>query len=214
MKKEITVSAKTLELALEIAAKELEAPSAEALEYTVLEKEKKGFLGIGASDAKILASYTKGGVQIAVDFIKTILDDMNIEANITVVDADNADKQINIDGKDAGILIGHHGETMDSLQYLVNLAANQKEEGVKREFVKLIVDIEGYRAKREQTLRDLARRMANKVIKYKKSVMLEPMNPSERRILHSEVQNIKGVSTNSIGSENNRKVVIFLDDKE
>ncbi len=214
MKKEITVSAKTLELALKKAAEELEAPSVEALEYTVLEKEKKGFLGIGACDAKILASYTKGGVEIAVDFIKTILADMNIEANITLVDADNADKQINIDGKDVGMLIGHHGETMDSLQYLVNLAANQKEEGVKREFVKIIVDIEGYRAKREQTLRDLARRMANKVIKYKKSVMLEPMNPYERRIIHSEVQNIKGVSTNSIGSENNRKVVVFLDDKE
>lgn len=214
MKKEITVSAKTLELALKMAAEELGAPSVEALEYTVLEKEKKGFLGLGACDAKVAVSYTQGGVEIAVDFIKKLLDDMNIEGTVTVVDADNADKQINIDGKDVGVLIGHHGETMDSLQYLVNLAANQKVEGEKREFVKLIVDIEGYRAKREETLRALARRMADKVIKYKKSVMLEPMNPYERRIIHSEVQNIKGVSTNSIGSENNRKVVIFLEDKE
>ena len=214
MKKEITVSAKTLELALAKAAEELGAPSVEALEYTILEKEKKGFLGIGASDAKVAVTYTQGGVEIAVDFIKKLLDDMNIEGNITLVDVDNADKQINIDGKEVGVLIGHHGETMDSLQYLVNLAANQKVEGEKREFVKLIVDIEGYRAKREETLRALARRMADKVIKYKKSVMLEPMNPSERRIIHSEVQNIKGVSTNSIGSENNRKVVIFLEDKE
>ena len=214
MKKEITVSAKTTELALKKAAEELGAPSVEALEYTVIEKEKKGFLGIGASDAKLLVSYTQGGVEIAVEFIERLLADMNIEATITLADADNADKQINIEGKDVGALIGHHGETMDSLQYLVNLAANQKVEGEKREFVKLIVDIEGYRAKREETLRALARRMADKVIKYKKSVMLEPMNPYERRIIHSEVQNIKGVSTNSIGSENNRKVVIFLEDKE
>ena len=214
MKKEITVSAKTTELALKKAAEELGAPSVEALEYTVIEKEKTGFLGIGASDAKLLVSYTQGGVEIAVEFIERLLSDMNIEATITLADADNADKQINIEGKDVGALIGHHGETMDSLQYLVNLAANQKVEGEKREFVKLIVDIEGYRAKREETLRALARRMADKVIKYKKSVMLEPMNPYERRIIHSEVQNIKGVSTNSIGSENNRKVVIFLEDKE
>ena len=211
MKKEITVSAKTTELALAKAVEELGAPSVEALEYTVIEKAKKGFLGIGACDATLLVSYTQSGIDIAVEFVERLLADMNIEATITLTDADNADKQINVEGKDVGALIGHHGETMDSLQYLVNLAANQKVEGEKREFVKLIVDIEGYRAKREETLRALARRMADKVIKYKKSVMLEPMNPYERRIIHSEVQNIKGVSTNSIGSENNRKIVIFLD---
>jgi spoIIIJ-associated protein len=122
--------------------------------------------------------------------------------------------EINIDGKDVGALIGHHGETLDSLQYLVNLAANQKTEGEKREFVKITIDIEGYRAKREEALRALARRMAAKVVKGKKSVMLEPMNPYERRIIHSEVQGIKGVSTNSIGSENNRRVVMFLDDSK
>ena len=214
MKKEITVSAKTVELALAKAAEELGAPSVEALEYTVIEKAKKGFLGLGACDAKLEVSYTQSGIDIAVEFIERLLADMNIEATVTLADADNADKQINIEGKEVGALIGHHGETMDSLQYLVNLAANQKVEGEKRDFVKLVVDIEGYRAKREETLRALARRMADKVVKYKKSVMLEPMNPYERRIIHSEVQNIKGVSTNSIGSENNRKVVIFLEDKE
>jgi spoIIIJ-associated protein len=211
VKKEITVSAKTTELALKKAQEELGAPSVEALEYTVLEKEKKGFLGLGASDAKLLVSYTQSGIEIAVEFVERLLADMNIEATVTLADADNADKQINIEGKEVGALIGHHGETMDSLQYLVNLAANQKVEGEKRDFVKLVVDIEGYRAKREETLRALARRMADKVVKYKKSVMLEPMNPYERRIIHSEIQNIAGVSTNSIGSENNRKIVIFLD---
>ena len=213
VKNEITVTAKTTELALEEAAKQLGAPSVEALEYEVVEKEKKGFLGLGATPAVVRASYRKSGVEIAREFVERLLSDMQIEATVTLVDVENADKQINIDGKDVGALIGHHGETLDSLQYLVNLAANQKTEGEKRDFVKITIDIEGYRAKREEALRALARRMADRVIKYKKSVMLEPMNPYERRIIHSEVQNIKGVSTNSIGSENNRKVVIYLEDK-
>ena len=123
-------------------------------------------------------------------------------------------KIITVTGEGAAILIGHHGETLDSLQYLANLAANKRVNGVKREFVKITVDVEGYRAKREETLRALARRMASKVQKYKKSVMLEPMNPYERRIIHSEIQNIAGVSTNSIGSENNRKIVIFLETED
>ena len=213
VKNEITVTAKTTELALEEAAKQLGAPSVEALEYEVVEKEKKGFLGLGATPAVVRASYRKSGVGIAREFVERLLSDMQIEATVTLVDVENADKQINIDGEDVGALIGHHGETLDSLQYLVNLAANQKTEGEKRDFVKITIDIEGYRAKREEALRALARRMADRVIKYKKSVMLEPMNPYERRIIHSEVQNIKGVSTTSIGSENNRKVVIYLDDK-
>lgn len=214
MKEEITVTAKTVEEAVEEAVKALGAPSADAIEYTVLTKEKKGFLGLGAAPASILASYTPSGADIAVEFVKTLLADMNINAEVSAVDVENADKLINISGEEAGILIGHHGDTLDSLQYLVNLAANQKTEGEKRDFVKISVDIEGYRAKREETLRSLARRKAEKVLKYKKSVMLEPMNPYERRIIHSEVQNIKGVSTNSIGSENNRKVVIYLEDNQ
>ena len=213
MKNEITITAKTTELALEEAARQLGAPSVEALEYEIVEKEKKGFLGLGAAPAVVRASYRKNGVEIAREFVERLLDDMKIEATVTLVDVENADKQINIDGKNVGALIGHHGETLDSLQYLVNLAANQKTEGEKREFVKITIDIEGYRAKREEALRALARRMADRVVKYKKSVMLEPMNPYERRIIHSEVQNIKGVSTNSIGSENNRKVVIYLEEK-
>ena len=129
-------------------------------------------------------------------------------------DGESSDnKVISVDGEGAAVLIGHHGETLDSLQYLANLAANKRVNGVKREFVKITVDVEGYRAKREETLRALARRMAQKVLKFKKSVMLEPMNPYERRIIHSEVQKINGVSTNSIGSENNRKVVMYLDTK-
>ncbi len=212
MKKEITVTAKTVELAIAEAVRELGAPDEASIKYTIVEREKKGFLGIGSTPAVVRASYGKDGTEIAVAFIEKILEDMQIAATVAVSDKEDGDKLLTIEGKDAGVLIGHHGETLDSLQYLANLAANRKEEGEKREFTKITIDIENYRAKREETLRALARRMADKVVKYKKSVMLEPMNPYERRIIHSEVQNIKGVSTNSIGSENNRKVVIYLED--
>ena len=211
MKKEVTVSARSVEEAVAKAAAELGAPSADKIEYTVIEDAKKGFLGIGATDAKITASYIVGGEQEALAFIEKLIADMNIEAEITMTDGDNGEKKITINGQSAAILIGHHGETLDSLQYLANLAANKRIDGKKGEYVKISVDVEGYRAKREETLRALARKMASRVIKYKKSVMLEPMNPYERRIIHSEIQGIEGVSTNSIGSENNRKVVIFLD---
>ena len=211
MKKEVTVSARSVEEAVAKAVAELGAPSADKIEYTVIEDAKKGFLGIGATDAKITASYIVGGEQEALAFIEKLIADMNIEAEITMTDGDNGEKKITINGQSAAILIGHHGETLDSLQYLANLAANKRIDGKKGEYVKISVDVEGYRAKREETLRALARKMASRVIKYKKSVMLEPMNPYERRIIHSEIQGIEGVSTNSIGSENNRKVVIFLD---
>ncbi len=213
MRKETVVSAKTVEEAVAKAVQELGAQSAQDIEYTVLEEPKKGLFGIGAVPAKISASYTVGGEYLALDFLKKLVADMALDLTVTLTDGDNDDKLINIDGENAGVLIGHHGDTLDSLQYLANLAANKKQEGVKREYVKITVDVEGYRAKREATLRTLARRMADKVLKYKKSVMLEPMNPYERRIIHSEIQHIEGVSTNSIGSENNRKIVIYLEEK-
>ena len=214
MKKEVIITAKTLEEAIAQAVAQLGAPSAEKIEYTVLEEAKKGFLGIGASDAKISASYLAGGSARALDFINKLLSDMNIEANVEMTEGEDGDCRISVTGEGAAILIGHHGDTLDSLQYLANLAANKRVNGKKEEYVKVTVDVEGYRAKREETLRALARRMAAKVQKYKKSVMLEPMNPYERRIIHSEIQNIEGVSTNSIGSENNRKIVIFLETTE
>ena len=211
MKKEVITSAKTIEEAVALAVTELGAPSAEKIEYTVIEEPKKGLFGIGATNAKISATYTVGGEENAFAFIKTLLGDMNIEADVDMTDGENGEKKITVTGEAAAILIGHHGDTLDSLQYLANLAANKRVDGKKGDYVKITVDVEGYRAKREETLRALARRMAAKVQKYKKSVMLEPMNPYERRIIHSEIHNIEGVSTNSIGSENNRKIVIFLE---
>ena len=212
-RKETTITAKTLEEALEKAVEELGAPSVDELEYEVLEEAKKGLFGIGATPAKIHASYRKSGVAMALEFLTRLTRDMGLSVTMEVRDGSNDDKVIAIDGDNAGVLIGHHGDTLDALQYLANLAANKKEDGEKREYVKITIDVENYRAKREETLRALARRMAARVLRYKKSVMLEPMNPYERRIIHSEIQGIDGCSTNSIGSEDNRKIVIFLDDR-
>lgn len=214
MKKELIVTGKTVEDARKKAAAQLGVAEEEMI-VTVLEEGKKGFLGIGASDAKISVSYSEDGEDTALDFIQKLIDDMALEGlTVAKKEGSNNDVLITVDGDNAGVLIGHHGETLEAIQYLANLAANKKVAGEKREYVRVTVDVEGYRAKREASLRALARRMSAKVIKNKKSVMLEPMNPYERRIVHSEVQGIAGVSTNSIGSENNRRVVIFLDDAQ
>ncbi len=211
MKKEIIVTAKTVDEAVAKAVAELGAPNAEAIAYTVLDEGKKGFLGLGATPAKIEASYTLAGADLALDFIRNLISGMGLEATATMTE-DGENKLIRVMGESAGVLIGHHGDTLDSLQYLANLAANKKVAGEKREFCRITVDVENYRGKREETLRALARNKAEKVLRYKKSQTLEPMNPYERRIIHSEVQKIEGVSTNSIGSENNRRVVLYLED--
>ena len=213
MEKKVITTGKTTEEAIEKAVFELQAPSADAIRVTVLEEASKGFFGLGAKEAKIEASMKVGNEYCALELLEKLLRDMDIEAEVKMTDGDNDDKLIVIEGEGAGALIGHHGDTLDSLQYLLNLAANKKTPGEKREYVRITLDIEGYRKKREDTLRALARRKAELVLKYKKSIMLEPMTPYERRIIHSEVQSIEGVSTNSIGSENSRKVVLFLDEK-
>ena len=212
MKKELITTAKTVEEAIAEAAAQLKVEK-DALTVEVLDEGKKGLFGIGATPAKVKVVYRLSGEEVAMEFIRSLVADMELNVTVTSHPGDNDDTVICVDGEDAGVLIGHHGDTLDSLQYLANLAANKKEEGEKRAYTRITLDIENYRAKREETLRALARRMADKVLKYKKSVMLEPMNPYERHIIHSEVQEIAGVCTNSIGSDNNRKIVIYLDDE-
>lgn len=159
---------------------------------------------------------TPAEMQFAIDFANTLLENMKIPAKAVhnpdamgeTIPEGMVAARIEIEGDDSGILIGHHGETLDAIQYLVNLCASRKSESAKREFVKIVVDIEGYREKREETLRALARRMAAKAVKNRRNVVLEPMNPYERRIIHSEVQGIENVSTHSVGSDENRKIVI------
>ena len=216
MNKEIITTGKTIDDAVAAAVAELGVPSKENIEYTVIDEPKKGLFGIGATPAKISAKAVFKGELFALDFISQLVKDMGLDVNVEMKDVEGSDKDcklIDISGEGAGALIGHHGDTLDSIQYLANLAANKRVNGVKPDYVKITVDAENYRAKRENTLRELARRMADKVLKQKRSVMLEPMNPYERRIIHSEIQNIEGVSTNSIGSENNRKIVIYLEEK-
>ena len=215
MNKEIIVTGKTIEEAVATAVESLGVNSAEQIEYTVIEEPKKGLFGIGAQPAKISAKAAFKGEIFALNFINQLVKDMGLNVKVEMKNAEGSDKDcklIDITGEGAGVLIGHHGDTLDSLQYLANLAANKRVNGVKPDYVKITVDAENYRAKREATLRELARKMADKVLKQKRSVMLEPMNPYERRIIHSEIQNIAGVSTNSIGSENNRKIVIYLEE--
>ncbi|MBQ2863353.1 MAG: Jag N-terminal domain-containing protein [Clostridia bacterium] len=148
----------------------------------------------------------------ALVFVRTTLKNLGLTATAEGYIDEEGITRIIVRGSDATMLIGHHGDTLDSFQYLANLAANREFKSGDKNHNRVTVDIEDYRSKREQTLRALARRMAHKALKYNKSVMLEPMNPYERRIIHSEIQSIEGVATNSIGSENNRKVVIYLTD--
>ena len=154
------------------------------------------------------------GEDMSYDFIRTVILDIGLNATAELYSCDDGTRRITIKGDDASTLIGHHGDTLDALQYLANLASARKNIHGERDKSRVTLDIEGYRAKREETLRALARRMAAKALRNKRSVMLEPMSAYERRIIHSEIQSIEGVSTNSIGSDNNRKIVIFLTDKK
>ena len=154
------------------------------------------------------------GEDMSFDFVKTVIADIGLNAEAELYACEDGTRRINIVGDDASALIGHHGDTLDALQYLANLASARKNIRGERDKSRVTLDIEGYRAKREETLRALARRMAAKALRNRRSVMLEPMSAYERRIIHSEIQGIEGVSTNSIGSDNNRKIVIFLTDKK
>ena len=157
---------------------------------------------------------TEKEMELALGFINTLLRNMESEAHAEAAVApegavfEGVYPKIEIVGDRSGILIGHHGETLDAIQFLANLCVNRKTGTSGKDFVKITVDIENYREKREATLRALARRMAQKAIKYKRNMVLEPMNPYERRIIHSELQTFENVDTHSVGSDENRKVVI------
>ena len=206
------VTGATIEEALQNGALEI-GVKPEELEYEVLVEPKKGILGIGKVAAKLKVSYTADPAELAMDFIRTLLANMEADAQVEMEKGEGNERLIKISGKDAGSLIGYHGETLDALQYLANLAANKKsDETDERNYTRILLDIENYREKRAETLKALARRMAHRVLKYKRNVTLEPMSSYERRIIHSEIQGIEGVTTYSVGADNNRKVVIQLED--
>ena len=222
MGKEVVVSAKTIEQALELGAKELGVEK-EDLIPEVLELPKKGFLGIGATGYKVKITAKMSNSDAVVEFLEKIIGHMKINAAPKVIEETKDEIKIDIVGENLGALIGYHGEILDSLQYLAYLAVNKgdgeesqgedpESEAVdrkaKHDVVKITLDIENYRKKREEILQSLAKKMAERALKYGKPVTLEPMNPYERRIIHATVQEIEGVVTHSIGQENERRIVI------
>ena len=207
MKKDIIVTAKTVEEAALEGASKL-GVAREDVEIEVLEEPKKGFFGMGAVPAKVKVTYILKPLEAARNFIETLMADLEIQAEIQIHDDGNGESLITLEGESASILIGHHGDTLEAFQYLVNLAANKKDDE-ERQYTRITVNIENYREKREETLRKLAAKMAAKVKKTGRNIALEPMNAYERRIIHAEIQKIEGVSTNSVGSEGNRRVIIF-----
>ena len=183
-------------------------------EATVPATEKPKTEVIPEAELKMERQFVQTGDDMSYDFVKTVLSDIGLKSEAELYLCEDGTRRITIVGEDASVLIGHHGDTLDALQYLANLASARKNAKGERDKSRVTIDIEGYRKKREETLRALARRMAAKALRNKRSVMLEPMSAYERRIIHSEIQGIEGVSTNSIGSDNNRKIVIFLTDKK
>jgi len=204
----IEKTGKTVQEAISAALLELKL-SEEDVDIEVIEEGTKGIFGIiGSKVARIKASVKEvetNRCDIASDFIFTILNNMEVEAEISV-NEDDENIVVDVNGDDIGIIIGRRGETMDALQYLTSLVVNKGYQDYKR----VILNVENYRQKREETLVKLANRLAEKVIKYKKPVTLEPMNPYERRIIHSSLQGHKYVETYSTGEEPKRKVVIAL----
>lgn len=193
-------SGKSVEEALRLALIELEA-TREQVEIEVLEEGSKGFLGLGAKETRIRVSKKNSVIDIAKYFLMSVLKEMNIQADIEAELADDV-LSISMAGDDMAILIGKRGQTLDSLQYLVSLVVNKDRD----HYLRVVLDTENYRAKRKETLEALAEKLAAKVRKSRKNVILEPMNPYERRIIHSALQNNPNVSTKSEGDEPYRKL--------
>lgn len=183
--------------------------SADKLDYEVVEKGSNGFLGIGSKAAIIKARKNQSIEDIAKEFLNKIFSamELTVKLDINVVEGEKENTiNINVIGDDMGILIGKRGQTLDSLQYLVSLVVNKESE----KFNRVKLDTENYRERRKATLENLARNISLKVKRIKKPVALEPMNPYERRIIHSALQNDKYCTTKSEGEEPYRHVVVIL----
>ena len=202
----IQVSAKTVNDAITEACQKLLVTS-DRLEYEVIEEGSAGFLGIGSKPAIIKAKVKNSVADNAKQFLNDVFDAMKLTVVIDVK-YNELDNSMNIDlsGNEMGVLIGKRGQTLDSLQYLVSLVVNKEAEN----YIRVKVDTENYRQRRKETLENLAKNIAYKVKRTKRPVSLEPMNPYERRIIHSALQNDKYVTTHSEGDEPFRRVVVTL----
>lgn len=202
----IEVTAKTVDDAITEGLIKLGTTS-DKIETEIIEKGSSGFLGIGSKPA-VVRIRKKFTVE---DYTRKFLDDifhaMEMDVNIIIhVSEDQKNVDIELKGDDMGVLIGKRGQTLDSLQYLTNLALGKQV----NEFIKVKIDTEDYRKRRKETLENLAKNIAYKVKRTKHSVSLEPMNPFERRVIHSSLQNDRYVNTHSEGEEPYRHVVVTL----
>ncbi len=183
--------------------------AADQLDYEVIEKGSSGFLGIGSKSAVIQAKKNESVEEIATEFLNKVFDAMELTVKIDLqIEEGEKENTININviGDDMGILIGKRGQTLDSLQYLVSLVVNKGSD----KFHRVKLDTENYRERRKATLENLAKNISLKVKRIKKPVALEPMNPYERRIIHSALQNDRYCTTKSEGEEPYRHVVVML----
>ncbi|WP_245838586.1 RNA-binding cell elongation regulator Jag/EloR [Marininema halotolerans] len=200
----MTVTGKTVELAVEEALSRL-AVSRDQVTITVLEEPKKGFLGwIGARDASVEVTLLPTPLEEVEGFLREVLDAMGLPTVQLVVKQQSDYVLVNFVGDELGILIGRRGQTLDALQYLTSIVAN-KAPGT---YIRFILDAEGYRKRREESLLRLADQVAQKVLRLKKSITLEPMNPMERKVVHTRIQEQKELTTKSEGEEPFRKVVV------
>lgn len=205
-------TAKTVNEAITDACQEFGVTS-DRLVYEVVEKESSGFLGIGSKPATIKAAIKEEEkVQLSFEdsakiFLRDVFEAMNMEVAIEAkYNEEEKSLDVDLSGDDMGMLIGKRGATLDSLQYLVSLVVNKNSE----DYVRVKVDTENYRERRKETLENLAKNIAYKVKRTKRSVSLEPMNPYERRIIHSALQNDKYVTTHSEGEDPFRRVIVSL----
>lgn len=203
MLKSVIKEAKTIDEAIKLACEELET-DIENVDVEIINEGNRGLLGlIGNKNAVVKVTQKPGIDDVIIDFLRPIFEKMEITANLDIIHEEDHIK-VRLTGDDIGIVIGRRGETLDSLQYLLSLVVNRHSD----EYTRIVLDVADYRQKREETLVRLAHRVADKVAKSRRNLTLEPMNPSERRIIHSTLQNHKFVDTQSIGEEPNRKVVV------
>ncbi len=206
MREWIEFTGKTVEEALTEACVQFGTTS-ENVEYEVIEKESAGLFGLNKKPARIKAALKASKDENVVDFLKTVLEKMGISTELSAeFNEEEKTLNVNILGEDMGVLIGKRGQTLDSLQYLASLVLNKNSE----EYIKVKLDTENYRERRKETLENLAKNIAFKVKKTRKSIALEPMNPYERRIIHSALQNDKYVETHSEGEDAQRRVIVSL----
>ena len=211
MKKFAETSGRSVEEAVAAGLHELGAEPGD-VDIEVLDEGNKGLLGfIGGKSAKVRVTLRQYETEVVsgdtadrtIGFLAEMFRKMNVDVGIEF-ELDEESLRVTIIGDDTGILIGRRGETLDAIQYLASLIYNKGSD----EYTRVVIDTANYRQKREEILVKLAHRIAAKVQKYKKSVTLEPMNPYERRIIHSTLQDVRDIKTYSIGDEPNRKVVI------